>query len=127
MKAVSFLARHVDEHHLAEAAEAGATGLTDAEQRHVAACDRCGLLFEGHRRALHLLSAPWRRVDTPRVSVPFWRRDKVGRWVGLAAAAAIALTLTAALLYWRQTGPQTIGASASPSGLPTPFATATPW
>ena len=142
MKAIGLLAHHVDEHRLAEAAEGG-TGvmLTDAEQRHVAACDRCSLLFEGHRRALHLLSAPWQRVDVPRVSVPFWRRDRVGRWTELAAAAAIALTLAATLLYSRQTGPQTIGVSTSPSAsatsvpnassspLPTttPFVTATPW
>ena len=142
MKAIGLLAHHVDEHRLAEAAEGG-TGvmLTDAEQRHVAACDRCSLLFEGHRRALHLLSAPWQRMDVPRVSVPFWRRDRVGRWTELAAAAAIALTLAAALLYWRQTGPQTISVSTSPSGLATsvpsasssplptttPFVRATPW
>ena len=142
MKMVELLAHHVDERRLAAVAEGGPESrLTDAEQRHLAACERCGLLFEGHRRALHLLSSPWQRVDTPQVPVPLWRRGKVARWAELAAAVAIAVTLTAALLLWRQAGPQTIGATGSPSGLPTsiptapgspvptatPIASATPW
>jgi hypothetical protein len=142
MRRMELLAHHVDEHRLAEAAEGGPeSGLTDAEERHLAACERCGLLFDGHRRALHLLSSPWQRVDTLRMPVPFWRRGKVARWAELAAAVAIAVALTAALLYWRQAGPQTIGTTASPSGprtpvptasssphpTATPFASTTPW
>ena len=85
MKMVELLAHHVDERRLAAVAEGGPESrLTDAEQRHLAACERCGLLFEGHRRALHLLSSPWQRVDTPQVPVPLWRRGKVARWAELA-------------------------------------------
>jgi hypothetical protein len=58
MRRLSLRASHVNEHRLAKAAEGGAQArLTDAEQRHVAACERCGRLFEGHRLTMHLLAA----------------------------------------------------------------------
>ena len=114
------LAPHVNEHRLARAAEGAAAVLTDEEQRHVAACERCGRLLEGHRRAIHLLGAGWKRVDAPPAAVPFWRRGTAARWLELAAAGAIGVALTAALLYWRAGGPSTsVGGSPSPSGPPT--------
>ncbi len=119
MRTVGLRAPHVNERRLAQAAEAGAAGLTDAERRHVTACERCGRLFEGHRRTVHLLNGPWRRVETRRATFPIWRRDKVARWAQLAAAVAIAVALTAALLYWRQSIPATVSASTSPTGVPT--------
>jgi hypothetical protein len=107
----------VAERKLAEAAESSAqVGLTDAEQRHLAACERCGRLFEGHRRAVRLLAASWQRVDTRRPTFPVWRPAKVVRWAELAATVAVALALTAALFYWRQSGTPAIFASPSPSG-----------
>jgi hypothetical protein len=109
----------VNERRLAEAAEAGAAALTDAEQRHVTACERCGRLFEGHRRAVHLLSGPWQRVDTRRATFLMWRRGNVARWAQLASAVAIGVALTAALLYWRQSSTPAVSASASPSDIPT--------
>ncbi len=120
MRTVWPLAPHVNEHRLARAAEGAAAALTDEEQRHVAACERCGRLLEGHRRAIHLLGAGWKRVDTPPAAVPFWRRGTAARWLELAAAGAIGVALTAALLYWRAGGPSTsVGGSPSPSWPPT--------
>ncbi len=134
MRRLSLRAPHVNERRLAEAAEGGAPEmLTDAEGRHVAGCERCSRLFEGHRLTMHLLSGPWQRVDTRRATIPVWRRDKVVRWAELAATVAIAVGLTAALLYWRNSSTPTISASASPTGSPTmptgtrsPAATETP-
>jgi hypothetical protein len=128
MRRISLRASHVNEHRLAEAAEGGAQArLTDAEQRHVAACERCGRLFEGHRLTMHLLSGPWQRVDTRRATFLIWRRDTVARWAGLAATVAIAVALTAALLYWRQSSTPAISASASPTGVLTrPTASSSP-
>jgi hypothetical protein len=131
MRRISLRASHVNEHRLAEAAEGGAQArLTDAEQRHVAACERCGRLFEGHRLTMHLLSGPWQRVDTRRPTLLMWRRDKVARWAGLAATVAIAVALTAALLYWRQSSTPAISASASPTSASTfptaPLASSSP-
>ena len=119
MRTIGLRAPHVNERRLAEAAEAGTAALTDAERRHVTACERCGRLFEGHRRAVHLLSGPWQRVDTRRATFLMWRRGKVARWAQLASAVAIGVALTAALLYWRQSIPPTVSASTSPSGIPT--------
>lgn len=128
MRWISLRAPHVNERRLAEAAEGGAQArLTDAEQRHVAACERCGRLFEGHRLTMHLLSGPWQRVDTRRATFLIWRREKVVRWAELAATVAIAVALTAALLYWRQSSTPAISASASPTGVPTrPTASSSP-
>ena len=119
MRTIGLRAPHVNERRLAEAAEAGAAALTDAERRHVTACERCGRLFEGHRRAVHLLGGPWQRVDTRRATFLMWRRGKVARWAQLASAVAIGVALTAALLYWRQSSTPAVSASASPSGIPT--------
>jgi len=119
MRTIGLRAPHVNERRLAEAAEAGTAALTDAERRHVTACERCGRLFEGHRRAVHLLSGPWQRVDTRRATFLMWRRGKVARWAQLASAVAIGVALTAALLYWRQSGTPAVSASASPSAIPT--------
>src|ERR1035437_5191675 len=144
MRIVGLRAPHLNERRLAEAAEAGAlTGLTDAEQRHVAACNRCSRLFDGHRRAVRVLAFPWQRVDVRPAPVPIWRRGAVVRWAQLGAVVAIAVALTAALLNWRQAGtpagpastPSPTGAAtASPTGLSTaspklssPLPTETKW
>ena len=122
MRIVGLRASHVSEHRLAEAAEAGSpAGLTDAEQRHVAACPKCGRLYDGHSQVVRLFAASWQRVDVRPAPLPILRRHVVVRWAQLAAVVAIAVALTAVLLNWRQNsapaGPAgTSPASASPTG-----------
>ncbi|HEY5486241.1 MAG TPA: hypothetical protein VIK06_01215 [Candidatus Limnocylindrales bacterium] len=127
MRIVGLRAPHLNERRLAEAAEAdevGAlAGLTEAEQRHLAACNRCSRLFDGHRRAVRVLAFPWQRVDVPPAPLPVWRRGAVVRWAQLAAVVAIAVALTAVLLNWRQGGTP-VGPASTPS--PTGAATASP-
>jgi hypothetical protein len=58
-------------------------------------------------------------VDARPAAFLVWRPDKVARWAQLAATLAIAVALTAALLYWRQSSAPAISASASPTGIAT--------
>ncbi len=142
---------HVSERRLADLANGTITRaeLPPTEGRHLASCDVCGSLLEGHRRAERLLSAEWQMVPYEQMSSqigeanPVLPRTTTGSLFGGGAgearrmrliplAATVALAAIAGVLLWsgsdvRVGGPDpTESPAVSPPAAPTTFAEATP-